>query len=47
MDLGIDLRYGDKIARDNLLPTDPQSRPDSFYDLTGASLYLRYRFGGE
>jgi hypothetical protein len=23
-DLGIDLRLGDKIARDNLLPSDPQ-----------------------
>ena len=22
--LAIDLRYGDKIARDNVLPTDPQ-----------------------
>jgi hypothetical protein len=47
MDLGIDLRYGDKIARDHVLPTDPQSRPDSFYDLSGVSVYLRYRFGEE
>ncbi|HEX6996375.1 MAG TPA: hypothetical protein VF339_19750, partial [Gammaproteobacteria bacterium] len=23
-DLGIDLRFGDKVARDNVLPTDPQ-----------------------
>jgi opacity protein-like surface antigen len=45
-DLAIDLRLGDKIARDNLLPTDPQGgRPDNFYDLTGVSVYLRYRFG--
>jgi hypothetical protein len=43
--LGIDLRIGDKIARDNLLPTDPQGgRPDNFYDLTGVSLYLTRRF---
>lgn len=47
MDLGIDLRYGDKIARDNLLPNDPQGRSDNFYDLSGVSVYLRYRFGDE
>jgi hypothetical protein len=44
-DLGIDLRYGDKIARDNVLPTDPQGgSPDNFYDLTGVSVYLSRRF---
>jgi len=44
-DLGVDLRIGDKIARDNLLPTDPQGgRPDNFYDLRGVSVYLSYRF---
>ncbi len=44
-DLGIDLRYGDKIARDNLLPTDPQGgSPDNFYDLTSVSVYLSRRF---
>ena len=44
-DLSIDLRYGDKIARDNLLPTDPQGgSPDNFYDLTGVSVYLGWRF---
>ena len=44
-DLGIDLRYGDKIARDNLLPTDPQGgSQDNFYDLTGISVYLSRRF---
>jgi hypothetical protein len=43
--LGIDLRLGDKIARDNLLPTDPQGgRPDNFYDLSGVSVYLSRRF---
>jgi hypothetical protein len=50
MDLGIDLRLGDKIARDSLLPADPQpqgGQNDNFYDLKGASVYLRYRFGGE
>jgi hypothetical protein len=45
-DLGLDLRYGDKVARDNLLPSDPEAsrRPDNFHDVTGASLYLSYRF---
>jgi len=44
-DLSIDVRYGDKIARDNLLPTDPQGgSSDNFYDLTGISVYLSRRF---
>lgn len=44
-DLGIDLRFGDKVARDNVLPTDPQGgSPDNFYDITSLSLYLRRRF---
>lgn len=44
-DLNIDLRYGDKVARDNLLPTDPQGgSPDNFYDILGASVYLSRRF---
>lgn len=44
-DLGLDLRIGDKVARDNLLPTDPQGgSPDNFYDITSVSLYLRHRF---
>ena len=45
-DVGLDLRYGDKIARDKLLPSDPPSekRPDSFYDLTGATLSISYRW---
>ena len=46
MDVGLDLRYGDKIARDKLLPSDPPStkRPDSFYDVTGLTLSLSYRW---
>lgn len=46
-DLGLDLRYADKIARDKkLLPGDPGSdpRPDSFYDVTNATLSLSYRW---
>ena len=43
--LGVDIRRGDKLARDNVLPTDPQgSGPDNFYDLTGLAVYLRWRF---
>ena len=43
--LGIDFRYGDKIARDNVLPTDPQGgKPDNFYDLSGLAFYLSKRF---
>ncbi len=42
VDLSLDVRYGDKIARDKLLPSDPPSapRPDRFYDLLGATLSL-------
>lgn len=44
-DLGMDLRFGDEVARDNLLPTDPQGgSPDNFHDVTSLSLYLSYRF---
>jgi hypothetical protein len=44
-DLNVDLRYGDKVARDNLLPSDPQGgSPDNFYDVLGISAYLSYRF---
>ncbi|MDY6944147.1 MAG: capsule assembly Wzi family protein [Pseudomonadota bacterium] len=45
-DLGLDLRYADKVARDKLLPSDTTSelRPDSFYDITSTTLSLSYRF---
>jgi hypothetical protein len=43
--LSFDLRIGDKLARDNLLPTDPQGgRPDNFYDLHGVGIYVSRRF---
>jgi hypothetical protein len=45
--LSFDLKYGDKIARDNLLPSDPptiEGRDDSFYDVSSFSLYLSRRF---
>jgi hypothetical protein len=46
VDASLDFRYADKIARDKLLPSDPSSvkRPDSFYDLTGATFSLSYRW---
>lgn len=44
-DLNVDLRIGDEVARDNLLPTDPQGgMPDNFHNLSGITLYLTRRF---
>jgi hypothetical protein len=49
LDLSLDVRFGDKIARDKFatIPSDPPinatTRPDQFYDLYGATLYLSYR----
>ena len=45
-DLGIDYMYGIKVARYRLLPTDVQggTRPDSFYDIDRALLYLSRKF---
>src|SRR5262245_28713382 len=40
--LGVDLRIGDKLARDNFDSQAP--RPDDFYDLRGVSLYLSRGF---
>ena len=43
--LNVDVHYGDKIARDNLLPSDPQGgKNDNFYDLSGLAVYLSRRF---
>jgi hypothetical protein len=43
-DLALDLRYGDKLARDRLLPGEPTGqRPDSFFDIVSATVYLSYR----
>ncbi len=44
-DLGFDLRYGQNIARDRLLPSDPQGpRPESFYKIASGVLYLSRHF---
>jgi hypothetical protein len=40
--LGVDLRIGDKLARDNFDPQAP--RPDDFYDLRGFAIYLSRGF---
>ena len=40
--LGIDLRFGDKLARDNFDSQAP--RPDDFYDLKGFAIYLSRGF---
>ncbi len=45
VDIGFDLRYYDSVARDHVLPSDPQSaRSDSFYDISGGVLSLTYHF---
>ena len=45
LDLGLEGRYYDTVARDRLLPGEPQtSRPDSFYDIYGSVLSLTYHF---
>jgi hypothetical protein len=44
-DLGVDFRYGQNVARDHVLATDPDgSRPDSFYKIESVVLYLSRRF---
>jgi hypothetical protein len=50
-DLSLELRYADKVARDRFTDTDvdtapdqPDSRPDSFYDITSYALSLSYRW---
>jgi len=43
--LNIDVRLGDKLARDNLLPGEERDgSPDNFHDLTSVSVYLSRRF---
>lgn len=46
LDAGVDFRFDDSLARDHLLPTDPQGghRPDSFYDVRGLVASLSYHF---
>jgi hypothetical protein len=45
VDVGVDYRYADSVARDHLLPTDPQSeRPDSFYNISLFTASVSYHF---
>ena len=46
LDLNVDLRYGDRLARDALLPGDPPTtrRPDMFYNIADVTAYLTFRF---
>jgi hypothetical protein len=42
--VGLEFRYGDKVARDRLLPSDvPDPKPDMFFDIFFATLKLTYR----
>ena len=45
-DLGIDYRYGIKLDRLRVLPTDPQGgyRPDAYYDVSMGTLYVSRKF---
>ena len=44
-DLGVDVRLAQNVARDHVLPSDPQgARPDSFYKIYTGLLYLSRRF---
>jgi Capsule assembly protein Wzi len=44
-DLGLDFRYAQNVARDHVLPSDPGGvRPDSFYKIETATLYVTRRF---
>ena len=46
LDFNLDVRFGDKLARDALLPGDPPTtrRPDMFYGLRGAAAYLSLHY---
>ncbi len=45
LDLGIEGRYYDNVARDRVLPSDIHTtRPDSFYNISGGVLTLSYHF---
>jgi hypothetical protein len=45
VDASAEMRFYDSVARDHLLPSDPQTtRPDSFYDIWGPVVSLTYHF---
>ncbi len=44
-DLGADFKYAQNVARDHVLPTDPQGvRPDSFYKIENLVFYVARHF---
>ncbi len=44
-DLGAELRFAQNVARDHVLPTDPQGeRAESFYKITSGIVYISRRF---
>jgi Capsule assembly protein Wzi len=44
-DLGLDFRYAQNVARDHVLASDPPGdRPESFYKIETATLYISRRF---
>jgi hypothetical protein len=46
-DLGVDVRYADSVARDNLLPTDPKdvgARNDTFYNILSGTVSISRHF---
>jgi hypothetical protein len=44
-DLNLDLRVGKRVARDNLLPSDPRGQsPDNFHDVVALSVYFSRGF---
>jgi hypothetical protein len=46
LDLSLDVKYADKVARDKLVASDPPAtpRPDMFFDISSAVLSLSYRY---
>lgn len=46
VDLGVDVRYADKVQRDKIVPGEAplRIRPDAFYDISSYSVYLSYKW---
>lgn len=46
IDVSLDARYADKVARDKMTPSDPPTfnRNDIFYDISSVALYASYKW---
>ena len=46
VDLSVDFRYADKVARDRVFLDEAEftQRPDQFFDISGATFGLSYRW---